>query len=141
MYKITKKYEDFLGRDHEESFRFNINESEMLDMVRDDPSFNPDYLLTLTQEPNGNGLKLIDVIRKLLVLSYGEMSDDGKRFIKDDDKTLDFIHSRAYEEILHDFIDGEHPDLVKDFMLNVFPKKYKEEVEKRGVDNIIAQAK
>ena len=125
MYKITKIYEDFLGKDQEESFRFNISEPEMIDLVRDDPTFNPDYLLYLAKEPDG--LKLLDVIRKIIVVSYGELSDDGKHFWKDDARTTAFVQSKAFEEILGDFIDYEHhPNLLRDFIVGIFPKKYKE---------------
>lgn len=132
MYKITKKYEDFRGNDREESFYFNITESEMVDMIKGDPSFNSDYLIYLTKEPSG--LAMMEVMRKLIVLSYGELSEDGKHFRKDDQTTKDFIQSKAYEEILNDFFDGEHETMVKEFVLNVFPKKYKDEIAKR-MDN------
>lgn len=130
MYKITKKYEDFLGKEQEESFYFNISEPEMLDMIKDDPAFNPDYLLFLTKEPDG--IKLVDVLRRLLVLSYGELGEDGKHFWKDDARATAFVQSKAYEEILSDFIDGQHADLVKAFIINVFPKKYKETLAKQA---------
>ena len=129
MYKITKKYEDFRGNDREESFYFNITESEMADMIKNDPSFRPDYLVYLTKEPSG--FAMMDVIRKLIVLSYGEPSEDGRHFRKDDQITKDFIQSKAYEEILNDFFDGEHETMVKDFVLNVFPKKYKDGIAKQ----------
>lgn len=129
MYKITKKYEDFRGNDREESFYFNITESEMVDMIKNDPSFSPDYLIYLTKEPSG--FAMMEVMRKLIVLSYGELSEDGKHFRKDDQITKDFIQSKAYEEILNDFFDGEHETMVKDFVLNVFPKKYKDGIAKQ----------
>lgn len=129
MYKITKKYEDFLGREVEETFRFNITESEMVDMIKKDPSFNPDRLLYYSKEPDG--IELIDVIRKILVISYGELSDDAKHFWKDDKKTTDFVQSAAYDEILNDFLDGEHIEFVKEFIVNVFPKKYRETIKKQ----------
>lgn len=137
MYKITKKYEDFLGQDQEESFRFNISEPEMLELVDKDPTFNPDYLLFLTKEPNG--IKLINVLRELIVLSYGELSEDGKHFWKDDARATAFVQSAAFEAILSDFIDGEHLDLVKDFILNIFPKKYRDSLAKHALEQEKAQ--
>lgn len=129
MYKITKKYEDFRGNEREESFHFNLTESEMMDMIKEDPSFSPDYLIYLSKEPSG--LAMMEVMRKLIVLSYGELSEDGKHFRKDDQIAKDFIQSKAYEEILSDFFDGEHETMVKDFVLNVFPKKYKDVITKQ----------
>lgn len=129
MYKITKKYTDFLGNEQEETFRFNISRSEMLDLVKDDPSFNPDYLIFLSKEPDG--LKLVDLLRKLLVVSYGELSEDGKHFLKDDARTTLFVQSSAFEELLGDFIDGQDPNIVRNFIVNVFPDKYHEDLAKR----------
>jgi hypothetical protein len=129
MYKITKKYTDFLGNEQEETFRFNISRSEMLDLVKDDPAFNPDYLIFLSKEPDG--LKLVDLLRKLLVVSYGELSEDGKHFLKDDTRTTLFVQSSAFEELLGDFIDGKDPNVVRNFIINVFPDKYHEDLEKK----------
>ena len=61
----------------------------------------------------------------------GELFEDGKHFRKDDQITKDFVQSKAYEEILNDFFDGEHETMVKDFVLNVFPKKYKDGIAKQ----------
>ena len=130
MFKIKKTYEDFLGNEQTETFRFNITESEMMDMVKSDPTFRPEYLFYLASEQKG--LEMIDVIRKLLVISYGELSDDGKHFIKSDEKATLFVQSAAYNEILNDFISGKDENLLTNFVMGAFPKKYAEEAAKSG---------
>lgn len=129
MYKITKKYTDFLGTEQEDTFRFNISRSEMIDLVKEDPAFNPDYLVYLSKEPDG--LKLVDMLRKLLVVSYGELSEDGKHFLKDDTRTTLFVQSSAFEELLSDFIDGKDPNVVRNFIIGVFPDKYHADLERK----------
>ena len=132
MFKIDLKYTDFLGNEQTEPFRFNISENEMIDMVDKDPTFSLDYLMYLSKEQNG--LKMLDVMRKLIVLSYGELSEDGKKFRKSDEKALDFVQSAAFNALLDRFIDGDDPEFVRNFMLGIFPAKYAEKIKTGQVD-------
>lgn len=132
MFKIKKTYEDFLGNEQTETFRFNITESEMMDMVKSDPTFKPEYLIYLAQEQKA--FEMLDVIRKLLVISYGELSEDGKHFLKSDEKATLFVQSAAYNEILNDFITSKDENLLKNFVINTFPKKYTEEAMKNSAN-------
>lgn len=132
MFTKEIKYKDFLGNDQVEKFRFNISENEMIDMVDKDPTFSLDYLMYLSKEPNG--LKMLDVARKLIVLSYGQLSEDGKKFRKSDELALEFVQSAAFNALLDEFIEGKDPQMIKDFMLGIFPAKYAEKIKKGDVD-------
>lgn len=135
MFKKEITYKDFLGQTRTETFRFNITENEMLDLVQNDPSFNVDYLTYLMQNPDG--LKMIDIMRKIIVVSYGELSEDGKHFRKSDQIATDFVQSAAYVELLNEFIESKDPDFIRSFMTGVFPAKYAAELQKKTTEQLL----
>lgn len=128
MFKHVQKYKDFLGNDQEDILRFNVSESEMMDLIKNDPSFEPNNLAKLVEEHDG--LKMIDVIRKLIVLSYGELSDDGKKFRKNDSIALEFVQSAAYDALLDEFIEAKDETFVRAFMIGIFPAKFADKLSK-----------
>lgn len=129
MFTKEYKYPNFLGDEVTDKFRFNISEFEMLDLVRDDPDFSVARLSALVKEPDA--AKMIDIIRKLLVVSYGVLSEDGKHFRKSDEIATEFVQSAAYNAILNEFLTSEDPKLLTDFMYGVFPAKFQSELKNK----------
>lgn len=136
MFKYVLKYTDYLDNEQEDTLRFNLSETEMLDLVKNDPAFDIGNLKRMVDE--ANGLDMIDTVRKLIVLSYGVLSDDGKKFRKNNDITMEFVQSAAYDALIEKFIDGKgDTEFAKNFMLGIFPKKYAERI-KGEADKITA---
>ena len=84
MFKTDLTYKDFLGNDVTETLRFNISEDEMLDLVREDARFDGGYLSMVIEQKNY--AQMMDIVRKLIVISYGELSSDGRTFRKTDER-------------------------------------------------------
>ena len=128
MFKIDLTYKNFLGVETTETLRFNLTETELLDLVRDDPTFNTSFLSYISQEKDY--AKMMDVIRKLIVVSYGEVSDDGKYFRKSDARALDFVQSAAYEAFRDKILSDENGNGFMNFLMAVFPAKFADEMKK-----------
>lgn len=130
MFKTTVKYTDFLGAEREEVLRFNLNEQELRDLVDDDPAFNPAYLGYISKEQDA--VSMFKVMRKLILLAYGVMSEDGRYFRKSEQITSDFAHSAAYEALLEKIMADETTKFVESFMLGIFPSKITEQIKAQG---------
>lgn len=130
MFKIDLTYKNFLGVETTETLRFNLTETELLDLVRDDPTFNTSFLSYISQEKDY--AKMMDVIRKLIVVSYGEVSDDGKYFRKSDARALDFVQSAAYEAFRDKILSDENGNGFMNFLMAVFPAKFADEMKKNA---------
>lgn len=130
MFKTTVKYTDFLGAEREETLRFNLNEQELLDLTTDDLAFNPAYLGAISKEQDAQSM--FKVMRKLILLAYGEMSEDGRFFRKSEQITSDFAHSAAYEALLNKLLTGDDVKFIESFMLGIFPAKISEQIRQQG---------
>jgi len=127
MFKTTVKYTDFLGGEREEVLRFNLSELEMRDLMSEDPVLNPAVLTAISEANDVDSM--FKVIRKLILHSYGEMSEDGRYFRKSKEITSDFAHSAAYEALLNDLMSDDGHKL-SDFITGIFPASVAEEVRK-----------
>jgi len=121
MFKIELTYKDFLDNEVTETLRFNLSEDEMLDLVRDDQRFDGGYLAYIIEQKNY--ALMMDIVRKLIVLSYGELSSDGRTFRKSDEKALDFLQSAAYEAF-RDRLLSDESNLFESFLIGIFPSKF-----------------
>ncbi len=133
MYKTELKFKDFLGNDKTATLRFNLSEQELLDLSRNDPIFNTDFLSSVVAEQNV--MHMVDVIRRIVEVSYGILSDDGNFFRKKPEDVDDFLHSAMYTSLLDQLINTDDFTYLKNFMLGIFPAKFAEEISKVNPGN------
>lgn len=115
MYKKVINYVNFNGEQKSKECYFNLTRPEMMEMKRS-PLFemqaiierirgmkDPDNELTM-EEKDMIQEKMGKILRDLVVMSYGEKSADGERFIKrvgtdPFGKGQEFIETNAYDEL------------------------------------------
>lgn len=131
MFKDTVKYKDFNGNEREEIVRFDLSEDELMDLVRIDPDFNADRLSYIMETQDA--LAMYNVVRKLIVVAYGEISEDGKHFRKNDDITRDFTQSAVYRQFRDKLLESSDENEIKNFLFGVLPSKVAEQIAK-GTD-------
>ncbi|MBO7451145.1 MAG: hypothetical protein J6U54_12350 [Clostridiales bacterium] len=117
MYKITKKYEDFNGVEKEEDFYFNLTKADVLKMELSEDGGMDKRLERLIKTKDMK--EAIKVFEGLLLMAYGEKTDDG-RFIKNDEIRARFTQSAAYSEIFTEL--AMDPDKAQEFVNGVVPK-------------------
>lgn len=122
MLKKTVTYEDYNGVERTEDFYFNLSKAEVTEM---ELSVNGGFS-AMVQEivKSNNGARIMELFKEIVLKSYGEKSEDGKRFIKSKELSEAFSQTEAYSEIFMelatddkaaaDFINGIMPaNLVK----------------------------
>lgn len=94
--KIT--YHDYnTGDQYTEEFRFNLNKAELTFM---DLSTSGGLELNLKRITNSHDVPaMIKFFRELILKSYGEVSPDGKRFVKSEELSNAFEQTEAYSEL------------------------------------------
>lgn len=80
MYKKTITYLDYNGVERTEDFYFNLNQAEL---VEKQMTTEGGYSEMLTRIVKANDTPtLFKEFKDLMMLAYGEKSDDGRRFVK-----------------------------------------------------------
>lgn len=126
MLKKTIKYQDFNGDVVTEDFYFNLTKAEVAEMEVSRTTLDPDGktsggMQKLLQDvvSSGSGARIMEIFKMLISKSYGRKSEDGKRFIKSEDISEEFMQTAAYSEFFMELITD--PDAAANFVREMMP--------------------
>lgn len=122
MFKYELKYEDFLGNEKTEVLRFNLSENEVMKLVKDDQIFTIEFLAYVAD--GKDPVTMFNVVSRIILAAYGELSDDGKIFRKSDQIRKDFEQSAMYDKFIEDMFGSNDTQKFVNFLVGIFPKKY-----------------
>lgn len=134
MYKKVIKYTDFNDVEREEPFYFNLSKAELTRMSFSHGGGFQDFLQKLIDTKDTT--KLYEIFEQLVQMSYGVKSDDGRRFIKNEEVLNDFTQTDAYSELLVELLGSA--EAASEFVTGIMPKDISEEVAKQQKVNINA---
>lgn len=127
MLTKTIKYTDYNGNERAEVFHFNISKAELIRMEASH-SGGMSAMIERVVSKNDNN-EIFNVFDEFVRKSYGEKSDDGKRFIKSPELTDSFIQSEAYSELISELL--SNPDAATEFVIGIMPKELGDEMRKQ----------
>lgn len=117
--KIT--FTDYNGLEHTRTYYFNLSKSELLRLQLSIGGGLTEYATRLTDTEDM--VHLSELFEKLILMSYGEKSDDGMHFIKEDEngkKLADmFKQTAAYDELYTELCTNEQSAI--EFFNSVIP--------------------
>lgn len=98
MLKKKISYTDYnTGEQYTEEFRFNLTKAELTFM---DLTTSGGLEMNLNRIVNTHDVPaMIKFFRELILKSYGEVSPDGKRFVKSEELSAAFEQTDAYSEL------------------------------------------
>ena len=126
MLKKTITYVDYDGNERTEDKYFNLSKSELMEMQLSENGGLDKVLEKMIAEQDN--AKLAELFKKIITLSYGEKSIDGKRFIKKPELTEEFLQTEAYSVLFMELITSTEE--VAEFIKGVLPKDLQEEAAK-----------
>lgn len=130
MLKREITYEDFEGNEITEVFYFNISKPELVELeVEKKEGFDAWIKQIIEAEDNKT---LVGVFKKIVLMAYGQKSEDGKRFIKSDQMAEEFSQTNAYSELFMELATNE--GAAAEFLIATLPKDMAGEVQKAMVD-------
>lgn len=125
MYKKELTYKDYSGQQCTETFWFNLNEVELVDLEVGFDRNGLEAYLEKIQKANDKA-KAIGFIKSLIQKSFGVKSEDGKSFVKSDRIWEEFAATAAYPALfmvlmksdieMEAFVNGIVPDDVRQNM-------------------------
>ena len=123
MYKRTLTYTDYNGVERTEDFYFNLNKAEIAEKQM---TTEGGYSAMLERIVKANDTpSLFKEFKDLVLLAYGEKSDDGKRFMKIDKNghrlADDFMQTEAFSTLLVELV--TNADVAAEFVKAIIPGK------------------
>lgn len=100
MLKKTIKFEDLDGNQLQEDFYFNLSKAELAEMEIGEVKHGGMKAVLEKIVKEQDGKKILAMLKDLVKNAYGVRSDDGRRFIKNDEVWDNFKDTDAYDELL-----------------------------------------
>lgn len=124
MIKKTIKYVDFKGNEREEDFYFNLSRPELMEMELTTKGGMSDYLQRIVKAQSKE--ELIKWFRIIILKSYGEKSEDGRRFIKSEELSTAFSQTGAFEKLYMELVSDDKK--ASEFINAIIPEFTEEEL-------------
>jgi hypothetical protein len=126
MLKRDITYIDANGEKVTDTFYFNLNEVEIV-------RINADYKGGIEEvfkraAKTGEQKELFEVIERIILSSYGERTEDGKGFTKNDILRNEFMNSFAYNALFKEI--GANDDAAATFIKGVMPSEFSQDIDK-----------
>lgn len=117
MLKQKVKYEDFDGNIQDETLYFNLSRMELVALQgRYGKEDMAKYIEKLIEDKDLE--KMYELLNDIVLTAYGVRSEDGKRFIKNEQIREEFVQSLAYEALIEDFHD-ETRKVLENFVTGI----------------------
>ena len=123
MLKKTITYTDFNGDEVKEDFFFHLSKAELVELeMSHDGGLSEAMTRIVDADDRG---AIISEFKKIILMSYGKKSSDGKRFIKNATLREEFESSEAYSTLFMELVTVT--DSAIEFMNGIIPAGMAEE--------------
>lgn len=111
-------YTDFDGETRTENFYFNMTKAELAELNLTTEGGLQNVLQRIIDAKNIP--EVTKWFKKIITMSYGEKSPDGRRFIKSEELTNEFLQTEAYSELFMQLLGDDKA--ASDFINGILPK-------------------
>jgi hypothetical protein len=126
--KKTITYEDFNGETVSEDFFFHLSKAELVELEMSHTGGLSASLERIIAAQDNKAL--IAEFKNLILSSYGKRSDDGRRFIKNQELRNEFESSAAYDALFMELVTDT--DAAIDFVQGMIPPGIEELAEQQA---------
>lgn len=126
MLKKVITYTDFNDVERTETHYFHLSKSELL---KKEMSVNGGFAEKIQRiSEKMDAPAIMETFEELILMSYGEKSEDGKRFIKSKELATAFMQTGAYDALYMELITDA--DKAAEFFKAVIPEELAKEADK-----------
>lgn len=126
MIKKTITYTDLFGEKRTEDFYFDLSKAELIEWEMSKDGGMERFVQRVT---SSNSIpELFPIFKDFVLRAYGVKSDDGRRFIKNDDVRASFEQCPAYSELVMELITDTEKAIA--FLNGIAPKDIAEAATK-----------
>lgn len=135
MLKKTITYEDYDGIKCTEDFWFGLTRTEMTMLSMSEKGGLATFIRRIAQERDSK--KLSKLWEDMILLSYGEKSDDGKHFIKSEESRNLFKTTPAYDVLFMELFGNNEATIA--FLKGVVPLDVAKQINDNEINAKIKQ--
>lgn len=136
MLKKTITYTDYNGVERTEDLYFNLTKSEIVEWQLGVDGGLSELLVKIV---NAREIpQLVKYFKELILRSYGEKTDDGRRFVKSEEISEAFSQTPAYDQLYMEFLEDE--EAAGEFVKGILPENFGNEFANE-LDKIEAEQK
>ena len=130
MIKKKIRYTDYDGNEIIDNFYFHLSKAELAEMELVEKDGLAAILKKIIEEDDRQ--RIIDYFKKIILMSYGQRSNDGKRFIKTQQLSDEFKQTDAFSELFIELCTDSNA--ASEFIRGVIPASLAvEEVEAKPI--------
>ncbi len=119
MIKKTMTTVDFGGTERTEDYYFNLTKAEIMEMQLCTDGGFVETVKKIVEAKNQ--LELTRLFKKIICASYGVLSPDGRKFVKNQQVLDDFMATQAYSDLYIELLSGDGK-AAEDFVNGILPK-------------------
>ena len=125
MITLTRTYKDYKGLERTEEYSFGLTKADLMEM---EMGVKGGYTALIkkivdSKEPS----ELIRLFKDLVMRSYGVISDDGRRFQKNDEIRQAFVESPVYSDIFMELVQDDKK--AAEFVSGIMPEELAEQAK------------
>lgn len=127
--KIT--YKNYNDEDITETFYFNLNEAELMEMQFSVAGSYRDQLQRIIDTKDSK--EIMATFKNIILMAYGEKTPDGKFLDKGENQDLAkrFTHTEAYNKLIMELMGDEKA--MANFFTAIIPTSLREKAESEGL--------
>lgn len=131
MLKKTIKFNDYNGQPREEDFYFNLTKAELMEMELGTTGGLSEIIkkIMMTQDTPS----IVKLFKEMILKAYGVKSDDGRRFIKNDEVRNDFAQTEAYSNLFMTLSTNDE-EAIK-FIKGIVPSDLADQINDKDIKN------
>ena len=126
MIKKTVTYTDFDGNERTEDFYFHLTEQELTEWEMSVDGGLSGLIMKMANSKDDK--KLTELLKELLIKSYGVKTPDGRGFIKNEEVLNNFIYTQAFSDIYMELATDDKA--TSEFVNGVIPASLIEKANK-----------
>lgn len=119
MVKKTITYTDYNGVERTEDFRFNLTKAELAEMELTTEGGLGERIKKIVAAKDTAAI--VKIFKDVVLKAYGVVSDDGRRFIKNDELRDAFSQTEAYSELFMELATDE--EAASAFINGIVPEE------------------
>lgn len=128
MITKTINYIDFEENEVKATFDFHLSKAEIAELNFLEDGRTLDEVLVTMSKDSTNIRTVMNLLKDILRAAVGKKSDDGKRFVKNDEVRSELFDTDAYSEFLIEIMSD--PKAAAEFITGVLPRDLRTEYKK-----------